>query len=529
MTVAAERKVDGVQTRATGMRAILEQLHEPVYVVEGTDGVGLSAEPGSPGWEVAAAASACPPTALGSTAFVDRGGLRAPYLAGAMAGGIASVDLVRSMTDAGLSASFGSGGLPVDSVARALDDLGETASRPGFLMNLLHSPQDPDAEDELVDLLLRRRVRGIEASAFMGITPALARYRVAGLRVRDGQVVAENRVMAKVSRPELVRVFARPVPDALLRRLTDAGQVTAVQAQLAREVPVADEITAEADSGGHTDSRPLAVLLPRFVAERESIRRDFRPAGGIHIGAAGGLGTPTAVAAAFALGADYVVTGSVNQVCREAGVSDAAKKMLASAGIADFAFAPAADMFEIGAQVQVLKKSTMFASRAQRLRHLYDTHRSVTELSDADRAWLEDKVFRTSLDDAFADVRAYLSRVGSEDATGEIEPRRAMALLFRSYLGQSSRWARDGDSDRAADYQLWAGPALGAFNDWVAGSDLTDPSDRGVVDVAANLIVGAAYQTRVHHLRTNGVRLPASISTFQPRAGCAHLLVPETT
>ena len=76
---------------------------------------------------------------------------------------------------------------------------------------------------------------------------------------------------------------------------------------------MADDVTCEADSGGHTDRRPLLVLLPVI----RQLRDELTPPGGwprpVRIGAAGGLGDPAAVAAAFALGADYVVTGSVNQ------------------------------------------------------------------------------------------------------------------------------------------------------------------------------------------------------------------------
>ncbi len=449
-------------------------------------------------------------------------------MSGAMAGGISSVSVVREMRRHGLLASLGAGGLSAATIGTLLDELDREQSVAGYLVNLLHSPQDPRLESEVVDLLLRRRVRWIEASAFMGITPALARYRVAGLRMRDGRVVAGNRVMAKVSRVELMQVFGRPVPDAILGSLLDSGLVTVEQANWAREVSVADEITVEADSGGHTDSRPLAVLLPRFLAEREALRREFRPAGSIHLGAAGGLGTPTAVAAAFALGADYVVTGSVNQVCREADVSDRAKAMLAAAGVADFAKAPAADMFEIGAQVQVLKKPTMFAARAQRLGRLYEQHQSLDALPPSDLVWLEEKILRRGIDTAWADTLEYLAVARPHEVAREVEPRRKMALLFRSYLGLSSRWARDGDSERVFDFQLWAGPALGAFNDWVAGGPLSDVSTRSVVDVAANLMVGAAYETRVHQLRTTGVRLPPTVASFRPRLHCAQWMSSNT-
>ncbi len=44
-----------------------------------------------------------------------------------------------------------------------------------------------------------------------------------------------------------------------------------------------------------------------------------------------------------------------------------------------------------------------------------------------------------------------------------------MALVFRWYLGQSSRWANAGEPTRKVDYQVWCGPAMGAFNEWTQG------------------------------------------------------------
>jgi len=146
--------------------------------------------------------------------------------------------------------------------------------------------------------------------------------------------------------------------------------LSAEQADLSRHVPMADDITVEADSGGHTDGRPLPALLPQFLEERYRLSRGFRAAGAVRIGAAGGIGTPYAAAAAIALGADYLVTGSINQVSVEAAVADDAKVLLCAATPTDFAMAPAADMFEAGAQVQVLKRGTLFAQKAKRLRHL---------------------------------------------------------------------------------------------------------------------------------------------------------------
>jgi hypothetical protein len=92
-----------------------------------------------------------------------------------------------------------------------------------------------------------------------------------------------------------------------------------------------------------------------------------------------------------------------------------------------------------------------------------------------------------------------------------------MALTFRWYLGKSSRWAIDGITARRTDYQLWAGPAVGAFNRWTAGSFLAAPGERTVTQIALNLLEGAAVVTRAHQARSYGVPVPPEAFTFVPR------------
>jgi hypothetical protein len=92
-----------------------------------------------------------------------------------------------------------------------------------------------------------------------------------------------------------------------------------------------------------------------------------------------------------------------------------------------------------------------------------------------------------------------------------------MALVFRSYLGLASRWAIDGVSERSSDYQIWCGPAMGAFNTWARGSFLEAPQNRTVAQVALNLLEGAAAITRAQQLRSYGVPVPAAAFDFRPR------------
>ncbi len=78
---------------------------------------------------------------------------------------------------------------------------------------------------------------------------------------------------------------------------------------------MAEDITAEADSGGHTDNQPAIVLLPTMLTLLEQMQARHAYETPPRIGAAGGISTPWSAAAALAMGAAYIVTGSVNQSC----------------------------------------------------------------------------------------------------------------------------------------------------------------------------------------------------------------------
>jgi PfaD family protein len=224
------------------------------------------------------------------------------------------------------------------------------------------------------------------------------------------------------------------------------------------------------------------------------------------------------VAAAFALGAAYVLTGSVNQSAVESGLSTAAKAALAQARLSDVMMAPAADMFELGVKVQVLKHRTLFGVRAARLYELYRNHESLEALASEVRQRLEREVLGASCDDVWARVQGYFAERDPEQLRrAEREPKHRMALVFRWYLGLSSHWAIEGNPERQLDYQIWCGPAMGAFNDWVKGSFLEAPENRSVVQIALNLLEGAAVLTRAQQLRVLGAPVPEAAFQFAPR------------
>lgn len=460
------------------------------------------------------------PEWLGDRNFLHDQGIRFGYIAGEMAHGIATVEMVEAMAKANMLGFYGAGGLNLQTIESALARLqNNLGDRYAWGINLIHSPQNPEQESAVVDLCLKHKVTRMSASAFMTLSPNVVRYAFTGIHVNSaGQCIRPNKVFAKISRPEVAALFMSPPPSALLNALLSNGSLTNEEIRLAANLPVAENITVEADSGGHTDNRPLVVLFPIISALRNELRHRYAYSGLIHLGAAGGIATPAAVAAAFAMGAAYVVTGSINQSAIEAGLSSQGKAMLAKATVADMAMAPAGDMFELGAKVQVLQKSCLFPQRASRLYDLYRQYESIDELPEKTRKLLERDIFKMSLETVWAECQSHFARRDpSELERAGRDSRHRMALIFRWYLGLSSHWAIAGIAGRELDYQIWCGPAMGAFNNWVQDSFLAEPENRSVVQIARNLLEGAAVLTRAHQLRCFGLILPYETSQFKPR------------
>jgi PfaD family protein len=209
------------------------------------------------------------------------------------------------------------------------------------------------------------------------------------------------------------------------------------------------------------------------------------------------------------MGADYIVTGSINQSCVEAGTSKQVKDALSQASYTDVSMAPSADMFEMGVKVQVLKRGTMFPMRAQKLYDIYSTHQGIEELDPKIRQEIEEKIFQRDLNDVWEEcVRFFSERDPSQLERAEGNPKRKMALIFRWYLGLATQWGIQGVPERSLDYQVWCGPTMGAFNDWVRGTKLENPDQRHVVTVAAQLMRNATYLYRIGELKVQGVAVP---------------------
>ncbi|MFD4019061.1 PfaD family polyunsaturated fatty acid/polyketide biosynthesis protein [Streptomyces sindenensis] len=444
------------------------------------------------------------PEDLGSAGFRAGHSAAYAYATGSMYKAIASVDLVVRMGRAGLLGYFGAGGLSdeelVASIRRIRAELGD--HRP-FGVNLLSSR--PEREERSVDVYLAHGVRRIEAASYVRVSPALVRYRLTGAhRDRDGSVRTPNLIMAKVSRQEAAEAFLSPPPAAIVRDLAAAGRITPHEAEIAGSVAMCDDLCAEADSGGHTDQRPMIALLPAILTLRERMAFTSPAAGRVRIGAAGGIGTPEAAAAAFVMGADFVLTGSVNQCTVEAGTSDAAKDLLQHARVQDTILVPAGDMFELGTKAQVLRRGLFFPARANKLYELWLRHDSLDELDEDTADHVQRRILGRSFDEVWQEIKSrYVESRPAVIERAEQDPKRRMALTFTWYFARATRAAMEGDAGSRVDFQIPCGPALGALNERLRGTPQEDWRHRHPDDIARLIMTGAAdLLSRATHLPT---------------------------
>jgi trans-AT polyketide synthase/acyltransferase/oxidoreductase domain-containing protein len=473
---------------------------------------------GQGGLETWAFAPALQLERLGDPGFNHTYGTRYAYMAGAMANGIASVELVIALGKAGMLGSYGAAGMVPPRLEAAIQRIQEALPNGPYAFNLIHSPSEEAMERNAVELYLKYGVRTVEASAFLDLTPSVVYYRAAGLSLgADGKVRVQNRVIVKLSRKEVALKFMSPAPEKILAQLVAEGKISEAQARMAQQVPVADDVTVEADSGGHTDNRPLIVLLPTMLSLRDELQQKYQYETPLRVGAGGGISTPASTLGAFMMGAAYVVTGSVNQACIEAGASAHTKKLLAQASMTDVTMAPSADMFEMGVKVQVLKNGTFFPMRAQKLFELYSRYDSVETLPAEEREKLEKTVFKRDLESIWQEtVKFFMERDPDQITRANANPKRKMALIFRWYLGLSSRWSNTGEAGREMDYQIWCGPSIGSFNDWARGTYLAEPENRRAADVGLHLLTGAAYLWRVQQLKLQGVQFAPGVEQYRP-------------
>ncbi|SES15600.1 trans-AT polyketide synthase, acyltransferase and oxidoreductase domain-containing protein [Streptomyces qinglanensis] len=446
---------------------------EPVGPTAGSSAAGpvaaapAVAGPGSAaGWPDADGAAEF--TGLGAASFRARYGLRHACVAGSMYGGVSGPDLLSRLAKSGGMGFYGAGGLTPAEVESGLGTVVAGLGRDNpYGAALPYQQADPEGELALAELYLRLGVRVVEASGHLEITPALVKFRLKG-----------GAVLAKVNRTDLAEQLLSPAPADVVRHLREHGHLTAEEAADAGSVPVATDLVVEAGAGWLSSPASVATVLPSVLRLRDRLAAGARQR--VHVGAAGGIGTPEAAAAALFMGAEFLLTGSINQCTVEAATSPHTKDILQSLSVHDVDDAPWPEMFELGVRNTVVRKGVFYPAKAAKLHQLWRAHDRWQDIDPGTR----DEIERRYLRRPFAEALAAAGPGGS--------PKQDMAAVFRSYLVQGLALARQGDTTRKVDYHIPCGPAMGAFNDWVRGTELEPWQRRNIDTITEHLLGGTA-------------------------------------
>ena len=181
---------DNINTVADAVHKALLDLTKPVYVAQSGDKLGISQATCDKSSEaVVAFAQALNPEDLGDADFKKQHGVKYAYHGGAMANGIASVELVIALGKAGLLCSFGAAGLVPDVIEDSIKRIQAELPNGPYAVNLIHAPAEEALERGAVERFLKLGVETVEASAYLGLTEHIVWYRVAGLSENsDGSV-----------------------------------------------------------------------------------------------------------------------------------------------------------------------------------------------------------------------------------------------------------------------------------------------------------------------------------------------------
>jgi trans-AT polyketide synthase/acyltransferase/oxidoreductase domain-containing protein len=147
-------------------------------------------------------------------------------------------------------------------------------------------------------------------------------------------------------------------------------------------------------------------------------------------------------------------------------------------------------MFELGARIQVMKRGVFFPARANKLYDLYRIYGSLGEIDEKNSTVIQEKYFRRSYEEIFNEMKSQLSQHEVEKA--EQHPKQKMAIVFKWYLQQTINLAIEGNVVAQVDYQVYCGPAMGSFNQWVKGTVLEQWRNRYVDDIGLKLMTETA-------------------------------------
>ena len=391
---------------------------------------------------------------------------------------------------AGLLSFFGAEGLPLHTIEGALRQIRQQLSNDHFFgVGMLRSQGDEDSEMRLAHLCVQYKVPALEISSFSMVSRAIVYYRVKGLKKRwDGSIECQHKIIAKVSHIHQVASYLKPPPRWIVDELLSEQLINPEQAEMSQSIGLCDDLCVIGDCGEKTTGGSVFLLYPHVYQIKKQLETSYPHVRNVHLGVGGGLGTPQAIAHVFSMGADFILTGSINQATVEAGSSAAVKELLITMGLMDTQTCSSENVFDTQGRIQVLNMHNAFPAKADFLQALWMSYESVSDMPSSLQVHLKEQYF-----DDLGDNNNEHSKSTVSNLKGDLDPKLSMAKLFESYFERAQNHVilANDSLDNATDYLIHTGPALGAFNEWVKGTPLESWKNRHVDVVAIHLLESA--------------------------------------
>jgi nitronate monooxygenase len=261
-----------------------------------------------------------------SNALTQRLGLRAPIIQGPFGGGMSSVKLAATVSEAGGLGSFGAHHLSGADIRQVAAAIRLETSRP-FALNLwipFEQSMDPPLSDAEFSAAVGRLQPYLEELG-VAAPPRPARFSPA----------FEEQIEAVLEARPAVFSFVFGIPSAAILRacrerdIVTVGAATTADEAVALERADVDMIVATGfEAGGHRPSflRPAEQSLMGTLALVPQVVDEVK----VPVIAAGGIADGRGVAAALALGAQAAQLGTAFLACEESAASELHRQVLFS-------------------------------------------------------------------------------------------------------------------------------------------------------------------------------------------------------
>ncbi|WP_340201865.1 ACP S-malonyltransferase [Ascidiimonas sp. W6] len=430
---------------------------------------------------------------LGNSDFRKKYHLRYAYLVSGLQGGIVSPQMLKELRSNNILCFIGTSFISIGEIENIIKTSKENKFSTPYGLTIMFDQLINFKEREILKLATEYHIHHIEAIGYLQPSIDLVRYKLSQISETDeGLIVSKNKIFARVSRPEIAKLYLAPPSSEIIDQLLEEGSITQKQANQASRIAIADELIIENNSGWNYIEYSTEVLLPLITQLRDELYQKHRFGYKAGIGVAGDIGTSYSASTAFLLGADFIVTDTINFCSKESNLSPNAKQLLQEVSIQDIEFAPSFNQFEIGGKIKTLRKGVFFPARANILYDLYKNNQSILDIDEKTKEKLENRYFGKSLDEVWHEAQSCICfNNTSLIKKAENNPKYKMALIFRWYSWKGWTSAINGDHAHKVNYQIFCSPALGAFNQWVSNTEMEKWDERSSSSIAEKIMIEA--------------------------------------